>query len=77
MDIKLYDKVLLGSMWSNENFCIMGVVFIYVILCEGYVVKEVYLMEVFSVGVICCDNDYLLLVGIVFIGFGIFLDYWK
>ena len=49
LDTKPYDKASSGSMWSNENFCTMGVASIYATLREGYVAKEAYLMEAFSV----------------------------
>ena len=58
LDTKPYDKASSGSMWSNENFCTMGVASIYATLREGYVAKEAYLMEAFSVGATCRDNDY-------------------
>ena len=64
-------------MWSNENFCTMGVASIYATLREGYVAKEAYLMEAFSVGATCRDNDYPLLAGTASIGSGLFSDYWK
>ena len=48
LDTKPYDKASSGSMWSNENFCTMGVASIYATLREGYVAKEAYLMEAFS-----------------------------
>ena len=63
LDTKPYDKASSGSMWSNENFCTMGVASIYATLREGYVAKEAYLMEAFSVGATCRDNDYPLLAG--------------
>lgn len=68
LDTKPYDKASSGSMWSNENFCTMGVASIYATLREGYVAKEAYLMEAFSVGATCRDNDYPLLVGTASIG---------
>lgn len=77
LDTKPYDKASSGSMWSNENFCTMGVASIYATLREGYVAKEAYLMEAFSVGATCRDNDYPLLAGTASIGSGIFSDYWK
>ena len=52
LDTKPYDKASSGSMWSNENFCTMGVASIYATLREGYVAKEAYLMEAFSVATI-------------------------
>ena len=66
LDTKPYDKASSGSMWSNENFCTMGVASIYATLREGYVAKEAYLMEAFSVGATCRDNDYPLLAGYSF-----------
>ena len=77
LDTKPYDKASSGSMWSNENFCTMGVASIYATLREGYVAKEASLMEAFSVGATCRDNDYPLLAGTASIGSGIFSDYWK
>ena len=77
LDTVPYDKAASNSMWSNENFCELGVAGVYSELREDYVAKRAYELEAFCVSGSCRDNDYPILAGTASIGSGLFSDYWR
>ena len=74
LDTVPYDKAASNSMWSNENFCELGVAGVYSELREDYVAKRAYELEAFCVSGSCRDNDYPILAGTASIGSGLFSD---
>ena len=57
LDTVPYDKAASNSMWSNENFCELGVAGVYSELREDYVAKKAYELEAFCASGSCRDND--------------------
>ena len=77
LDTVPYDKAASNSMWSNENFCELGVAGVYSELREDYVAKKAYELEAFCASGSCRDNDYPILAGTASIGSDLFSDYWR
>ena len=77
LDTVPYDKAASNSIWTNENFCELGVAGVYSELREDYVAKRAYELEAFCVSGSCRDNDYPILAGTASIGSGLFSDYWR
>ena len=77
LDTVPYDKAASNSMWSNENFCELGVAGVYSELPEDYVAKKAYELEAFCASGSCRDNDYPILAGTASIGSDLFSDYWR
>ena len=75
LDTVPYDKAASNSMWTNENFCELGVTGVYHELREDYIAKKAYELEAYCVS--CRDNDYSILAGTASTGSGLFSDYWK
>ena len=77
LDTVPYDKAASNSMWTNENFCELGVTGVYHELREDYIAKKAYELEAYCVSGSCRDNDYSILAGTASTGSGLFSDYWK
>ena len=77
LDTAPYDKASSGSMWANENLCTMGVNAIYRNFHDGWVAKDVWYWEMYSVGGSCRDNDYPYLAGTSTQANGLFSGYWR
>ncbi len=63
LDTVPYDKAASNSMWTNENFCELGVTGVYHELREDYIAKKAYELEAYCVSGSCRDNDYSILAG--------------
>lgn len=72
LDTVPYDKAASNSMWTNENFCELGVTGVYHELREDYIAKEAYELEAYCVSGSCRDNDYSILAGTASTGSGLF-----
>lgn len=77
LDTVPYDKAATNSMWTNENFCELGVAGVYSELREDYIAKKAYELEAFCASGSCRDNDYPILAGTASTGSGLFSDYWR
>lgn len=72
LDTVPYDKAASNSMWTNENFCELGVTGVYHELREDYIAKKAYELEAYCVSGSCRDNDYSILAGTASTGSGLF-----
>ena len=52
LDTVPYDKAASNSMWTNENFCELGVTGVYHELREDYIAKKAYELEAYCVSAV-------------------------